>query len=58
MNKNEVYQNVINTIIDALEKGLTGIFEMPWHGVTHLPENALTEKRYKGVNVPYSGRIK
>ena len=52
MNKNDVYQDVTNRIIDALENGLNGKFELPWHGVTQLPENALTEKRYKGVNVP------
>jgi len=52
MNKNDVYQDVTNRIIDALENGLNGKFELPWHGVTQLPENALTEKRYRGVNVP------
>ena len=41
MNKNDVYQDVTNRIIDALEAGLNGKFEFPWHGVTQLPENDL-----------------
>ena len=52
MTKIDVYQDVTNRIIEALEKGLDGNFELPWHGVSQIPENALTGKRYKGVNVP------
>ena len=52
MSKIDVYQDVTNRIIEALEKGLDGKFELPWHGVSQLPENAYTSKKYKGVNVP------
>jgi antirestriction protein ArdC len=52
MSKIDVYQDVTNRIIEALEKGLDGKFELPWHGVSQLPENAHTSKKYKGVNVP------
>jgi len=52
MTKIDVYQDVTNRIIEALEKGLDGKFELPWHGVSQIPENAHTGKRYKGVNVP------
>lgn len=52
MTKNDVYQDVTNRIIEALEKGLDGQFELSWHGVAQLPENAHTGKQYKGVNVP------
>lgn len=52
MTKIDVYQDVTNRIIEALEKGLDGKFELPWHGISQIPENANTGKRYKGVNVP------
>lgn len=52
MTKIDVYQDVTNRIIEALEKGLDGKFELPWHGVSQIPENAHTGKQYKGVNVP------
>ena len=52
MSKVNIYQDVTNRIIDALEKGLDGSFELPWHGISQIPENAHTGKKYKGVNVP------
>ncbi len=52
MTKIDVYQDVTNRIIEALEKGLDEKFELPWHGVSQVPENVHTGKRYKGVNVP------
>ena len=52
MTKIDIYQDVTNRIIKALEKGLDGQFELPWHGVSQIPENAHTSKKYKGVNVP------
>ena len=52
MTKKDVYQDVTNRIIEALENGLDGKFELPWHGVSQLPENAHTAKKYKGINVP------
>ena len=52
MTKIDIYQDVTNRIIKALEKGLDGQFELPWHGISQIPENAHTGKKYKGVNVP------
>ncbi|MCA3160278.1 MAG: DUF1738 domain-containing protein [Burkholderiales bacterium] len=49
----DVYTQVTDTIISAIEAG-AGQWDMPWHrhGVTHTrPMNALTSKRYRGVNV-------
>jgi antirestriction protein ArdC len=49
----DVYTQVTDTIISAIEAG-AGHWDMPWHrhGVTHTrPMNALTGKRYRGVNV-------
>lgn len=49
----DVYTQVTDTIIAAIEAG-AGQWDMPWHrhGVTHTrPMNALTGKRYRGVNV-------
>ena len=50
--KTDIYETVTNTIIEALENGLTGKLEMPWHGVTALPQNARTENNYNGINIP------
>lgn len=47
----DIYETVTNTIIEALENGLTGKLEMPWHGVSALPSNASTKNNYRGVNV-------
>ncbi len=52
MTKTDIYQTVTDTIIEALEKGLTGKFELPWHGVSSIPQNARTGNSYHGVNVP------
>lgn len=48
----DVYRAVTDSIIKALEVG-TGTSECPWHrdSANGLPTNALTEKRYRGVNV-------
>ena len=51
-NKTDIYQTVTKTIIEALENGLKGKLEMPWHGVSVLPQNAKTENNYNGINVP------
>ncbi len=50
--KTDIYETVTNTIIEVLENGLTGKLEMPWHGVTALPQNARTENNYNGINIP------
>ena len=49
----DVYTQVTDTLIAAIEAG-AGTWQMPWHrhGVAHTrPMNALTGKRYRGVNV-------
>lgn len=52
MAKFDIYQSVTDSIIEAIESGNTGRFEMPWHGVSTMPLNARTENLYHGVNVP------
>ena len=32
MKRTDIYQSVTDTIIEALEQGLSGDFELPWHG--------------------------
>ena len=53
MERLDIYQTVTDTIIEAIEKGLTGHSnELPWHGTSALPHNAHTGKAYRGVNIP------
>lgn len=52
MNRTDIYTEVTNTIIAAIEKGMNGKFEMPWHSVNRIPENAKTGNCYQGINVP------
>jgi antirestriction protein ArdC len=47
--KADVYEQITNTIIAALEEG-TEKYQMPWHSLS-TPINAGTRKRYRGVNV-------
>ena len=49
MSKVDVYQDVTNRIIEALEKDLDGSFELPWHGISQILENAHTGKKYGSV---------
>lgn len=51
-NRADIYQTVTNTIISAIENGLNGKFEMPWHRVNRIPKNAKTGNCYQGVNIP------
>lgn len=51
-NRADIYQTVTDTIIAAIEKGLDGKFEMPWHQINRIPENAKTGNCYQGINVP------
>jgi antirestriction protein ArdC len=51
MSNQEVYANVTQRIIDALDKGI-----VPWHkpwsgGGTNAPRNAFTNRPYRGMNV-------
>jgi len=53
MSRTDVYETVTNAIAAAIEKGFSGeTFEMPWHGMSHIPQNASTQKAYRGINVP------
>ncbi len=50
----DIYETVTNSIIAALEAGVTaGDYSTPWTGghATHRPKNATTGTAYKGVNV-------
>ena len=51
-NRADIYQTVTDTIIAAIEQGLDGKFEMPWHQINRIPENAKTGNCYQGINVP------
>lgn len=52
MNRTDIYTEVTNTIIAAIENGLDGKFEMPWHQINRIPENAKTGNCYQGINIP------
>jgi len=53
MTKQDIYQTVTNTIIEAIESGQTADkFEMPWSGFSSIPVNAQTGKNCRGVNIP------
>ncbi len=47
--KADVYQQITNAIIDAIEEG-TPKFEMPWHSLS-TPVNATSHKPYRGLNI-------
>lgn len=51
--KRDLYQTITNHIVGAIEHGAEK-YEMPWHrgGITQArPANALTGRRYQGINV-------
>ena len=48
----DIYQTVTDTIIEAIENGISGKFEMPWHQINRIPENAKTGNCYQGINIP------
>lgn len=49
--RKDLYQEVTNSILKQLEKGVPPWIQ-PWNaGKVTLPENALTGKRYRGVNI-------
>lgn len=50
--QSDIYQSVTDAIIEAIEKGPAGKFELPWHGCAAIPQNARTGNLYHGVNVP------
>lgn len=48
----DIYQTVTETIIEAIESGISGKVEMPWHQINRIPENAKTGNSYQGINIP------
>lgn len=51
--RTDVHQLVTDRIVAMIEAG-AGDFTMPWHRSSmplHIPENAVTGKRYRGINV-------
>ncbi len=48
----DLYQLVTDTIIEAIENGVSNDVEMPWHQINRIPENANTGNCYQGINVP------
>lgn len=50
--KFDIYQSVTDQIVAAIEGGLNGSFELPWHGLSVLPQNVRSGKFYNGVNIP------
>ncbi len=52
MKRIDIYQTVTDTIIEAIETGIDGKFELPWHRASGAPVNAHTGNLYRGVNVP------
>lgn len=48
----DIYQTVTDTIIAAIENGISGSVEMPWHRINRIPENARTGNSYQGINIP------
>jgi len=44
------HDEVTKKIIEAIESGSVGNFEMPWHRQSGRPINALTRKPYRGSN--------
>ena len=51
-NHADIYQTVTETIIEAIESGISGKVEMPWHQINRIPENAKTGNSYQGINIP------
>ena len=45
------YERITAEIVAAMEKGQKD-FQMPWHqSAAHVPKNATTRKRYRGINI-------
>ena len=50
-NASHLYERITAQIVSAMEKGQKE-FQMPWHqSTTHVPKNASTGKRYRGINI-------
>lgn len=50
-NATNLYERITTQIVAAMVKGQKE-FQMPWHqSATHVPKNASTRKRYRGINI-------
>jgi antirestriction protein ArdC len=51
-NSRDLYQTITDRLVAAIEAGAP-TFEMPWHSkaASTLPENVLTKKAYRGINI-------
>src|SRR4051794_37089252 len=47
----DLHQRVAATILHQLETADPSTWSPPWHGADPLPRNALTGKRYRGLNI-------
>jgi antirestriction protein ArdC len=50
----DVYQEITNQIVAAIERGNVGQWRMPWHTTgasSSAPVNAISKKPYRGVNI-------
>ncbi len=57
-NRADIYQTVTDTIIEAIENGISGKLEMPWHQINSIPENAKTGNCYQASISPCFGFIR
>jgi antirestriction protein ArdC len=50
----DIYQELTDKIVYAIEKGAVNNWQMPWHmkdGSSLLPANVLSKKTYRGINI-------
>ncbi|MBW4464675.1 MAG: DUF1738 domain-containing protein [Pegethrix bostrychoides GSE-TBD4-15B] len=50
----DIYQELTDKIVYAIEKGVVNNWQMPWHtkdGNSLLPANVLSKKAYRGINI-------
>lgn len=51
MPKRDIHQEVTDRIVAALETADAKGWKMPWASLAGMPSNAITKRRYRGVNV-------
>lgn len=50
--EDEGYEQIARGILDAVERGPSGVWRMPWHALQGgLPENAFTGRRFRSTNL-------
>lgn len=47
----DLHQRISATILQQLDTADPGTWSPPWHGAEPLPRNALTGRRYRGLNI-------